>query len=307
MVVSKTSLAKMRHRVKPVKTLWITVFTSVFIARWTYVAKIIRSMPKSAIPQSVLTIAGSDSSGGAGVAADLKTFAAFGVHGLAAITAVTAQTSRRVLAIHPIPATQVRAQIEAAFADFRVGAVKIGMLGSAPIARTVAAALCAAAPRHIVLDPVLASSSGTVLLSKPGLRSLRDELLPLATLLTPNLPEAEILLGRRIRDPARAAQDLRAIGACAVLLKGGHAHGREVCDVLCDARGTVEFRHRRQPLGARGTGCALASGIAAGLARGRSLRVAVADAEAFLQRALAQTYLAGNGSIRQLGSLQSHA
>ena len=254
------------------------------------------------MPVSVLTIAGSDSSGGAGVAADLKTFAAFGVHGLAAITAVTTQTSRRVQAIHRIPAAQVRAQVEAAFADFRVGAVKIGMLGSAPIARTVAAALRAATPRHIVLDPVLASSSGMALLSKPGLRILREELLPLATLLTPNLPEAEILLGRRIRDPLRAAQDLRALGACAVLLKGGHARGREVCDVLCDRRGTVEFRHRRLPLRARGTGCTLASAIAAGLALGRSLRAAAADAEVFLQRALAGSFPAGTGRARILAT-----
>ena len=257
-------------------------------------------MPKSAIPQSVLTIAGSDSSGGAGIAADLKTFAAFGVHGLAAITAVTSQTARRVQAIHRIPATQVRAQIEAAFADFRVDAVKIGMLGSAPIARAVAAVLCAAAPRHIVLDPVLASSSGTVLLSKAGLRVLREELVPLATLLTPNLPEAEILLGRRIRDRVRAAQDLRALGPHAVLLKGGHGRGSDVRDVLTDARGVTEFRHPRLPIHARGTGCALASAIAAGLARGRSLRAAVADAEAFLQHALAASFPITRGSVRIL-------
>ncbi|MHB8679295.1 MAG: bifunctional hydroxymethylpyrimidine kinase/phosphomethylpyrimidine kinase [Rudaea sp.] len=252
------------------------------------------------MPVSVLTIAGSDSSGGAGVAADLKTFAAFGVHGLAAITTVTAQTSRRVQAIHRIPAAQVRAQVEAAFADFRVGAVKIGMLGSAPIASTVAAVLRVATPRHIVLDPVLASSSGAVLLSKAGLRVLREALVPLATLLTPNLPEAEILLGRRIRDPLRAAQDLRALGACAVLLKGGHGRGSDVRDVFADARGVVEFHHPRLPIRARGTGCALASGIAAGLARGRSLRAAVADAEAFLQRALAASFPVATGSVRIL-------
>ena len=265
------------------------------------VAKIIHSMPKSAITASALAISGSDSSGGAGIATDLKTFAAFGVHGLAAITAVTAQTTRQVSAIHRVPAAQVAAQIRAAFADFRVGAVKIGMLGSAPVARAVAHALRDASPRHIVLDPVLASSSGTALLSSAGLRVLREELVPMTTLLTPNLPEAEILLGRRIADPAQAACDLRAFGARAVLLKGGHGRGREVCDVFADANGIVELRHPRLRIRSRGTGCALASAIAAGLARGHTLRVAVAEAESFLQRALARSYRAGNGSIHQLG------
>jgi hydroxymethylpyrimidine/phosphomethylpyrimidine kinase len=258
-------------------------------------------MPKYAKTRSALTIAGSDSSGGAGIAVDLKTFAAFGLHGLAAITAVTAQTPRRVQTIHPVPATHVEAQIRAAFADFRVGAVKIGMLASAPIVRAVARALRDPAPRHIVLDPVLASSSGTALLSAAGLRALREELLPLATLLTPNLPEAEILLGRRIVDAVQAACDLRALGARAVLLKGGHGRGREVLDVLAEARGIVEFVHPRLPIRARGTGCALASAIAAGLARGRSLRTASADAEAFVHRALRRSYRAGAGTIRHLG------
>lgn len=258
-------------------------------------------MPKSARTPSALTIAGSDSGGGAGIATDLKTFAAFGVHGLTAITTVTSQTSQRVHAIHRVPVAHVEAQIRAAFADFLVGAVKIGMLGSAAIVRTVAEALRAAKPRHIVLDPVLASSSGTPLLSKTGLRVLHEELLPMATLLTPNLPEAEILLGRRIVDPARAACDLRAFGTRAVLLKGGHGRDREVCDVLADARGVVEFRHPRLAIRARGTGCMLASAVAAGLARGHTLRAAIADAEAFVLRALAQSCRAGGGSIRQLG------
>lgn len=264
-------------------------------------------MPKSLRTPAALTIAGSDSSSGAGVAVDLKTFAAFSVHGLAAITAVTAQTSQRVQAIHRVPAVHVEAQIRAAFADFRVGAVKIGMLASAPIVRAVARALRDPAPRHIVLDPVLASSSGTALLSAAGLRALREDLLPMATLLTPNLPEAEILLGRRIVDAVQAARDLRALGARAVLLKGGHGHGREVRDVLADARGVMELRHPRLPVRARGTGCALASAVAAGLARGRTLREAVADAEAFVQRALRQSYRAGSASIHQLGLGAPHA
>ncbi len=249
---------------------------------------------------SALTIAGSDSSGGAGIATDLRTFAAFNVHGLAAITAVTAQTARRVLAVHRLPAAQVKQQIEAAFAEFRVDAIKIGMLGSAPIARATARALREMAARNIVLDPVLASSSGTALLSTAGLRVLRKELVPMAALLTPNLPEAEILLGHRIKDPARAAQDLRALGAGAVLLKGGHGRGREVRDILADANGVVEYRHPRLPVRARGTGCALASAVAAGLACGHDLRCAVANAEVFLQDALARSYRCGAGNTRLL-------
>ncbi|MBS0556131.1 MAG: bifunctional hydroxymethylpyrimidine kinase/phosphomethylpyrimidine kinase [Proteobacteria bacterium] len=257
-------------------------------------------MPPSRTIACALTIAGSDSSGGAGIATDLKTFAASGVHGLAAITAVTAQTERGVRAIQRIPAAHVRAQIEAAFEDFPIGAIKIGMLGAAPIVRAVVQALRAAPDCPIVLDPVLASSSGAALLSTAGVRVLRDELVPLATLLTPNLPEAQILLGRKIRDPAQAAQHLRALGANAVLLKGGHARGREVCDVLADARGVMEFRHPRLPIHARGTGCALASAIAAGLARGRTMRTAITNAEAFLQRALAQNHRANAGTMRYL-------
>lgn len=264
-------------------------------------------MPKTARTPSALTVAGSDSSGGAGIAADLKTLAAFGVHGFAAITAVTAQTAQRVHAIHRVPAVYVEAQIRAAFADSRIGAIKIGMLGSAPIARATARTLREMAARNIVLDPVLASSSGTALLSPVGLRVLREELVPMAALLTPNLPEAEILLGRRIANPAQAACDLRAFGVRAVLLKGGHGHGRAVLDVLVDGDGVVEFRHPRLPIRVRGTGCALSSAIAAGLAHGRALREAVADAEAFVQHALAHSYQAGNGSIRQLGLLHSQA
>ena len=249
-------------------------------------------MPKTARTQGALTVAGSDSSGGAGIAADLKTFAAFGVHGFAAITAVTAQTAQRVQAIHRVPVVYVEAQI--------------GMLGSAPIARATARTLREMAARNIVLDPVLASSSGTALLPPTGLRVLREELVPMAALLTPNLPEAEILLGRRISDLAQAACELRTRGARAVLLKGGHGRGREVYDVLADKLGIVEFRHPRLPIRARGTGCALSSAIAAGLAHGRTLREAVADAEAFVQHALAHSYRAGNGSIRQLGLSYSH-
>ncbi len=256
----------------------------------------------STIPQiaCALSIAGSDSSGGAGIAVDLRTFAEFGVHGLAAITAVTAQTARAVAAMHCIPATQVQAQIKSAFAGFRIAAVKIGMLGSSVNTRAVVLALRENRPRPVVLDPVLATSSGTPLLTKSGLRILRDELIPLATVLTPNLPEAQILLGRTIADPVQAARDLISLGARAVLLKGGHGNGAQVCDVLADARGVAEFRHSRLRIRARGTGCALSAAIAAALARGLSVGAAVEAAETFLQHALAASYRAGVSSIHHL-------
>ncbi|MGH8041615.1 MAG: bifunctional hydroxymethylpyrimidine kinase/phosphomethylpyrimidine kinase [Rudaea sp.] len=258
-------------------------------------------MPAKPPTTCVLSIAGSDSSGGAGIAVDLKTFAAFGVHGLAAITAVTAQTARAVAAIHCIPAAHVQAQIRSAFAGFRIGAVKIGMLGSTANTRAVVHALRETRARAIVLDPVLAASSGAALLTKSGLRILRDELIPLATVITPNLPEAEILLGRHIADPAQAARDLLALGARAVLLKGGHGRGAHVCDVLADAHGVAKFRHPRLRIRARGTGCALSAAVAAALARGLPVHLAVDAAETFLQHALATSYRTGASSIHLLG------
>jgi len=257
---------------------------------------------KTIAPVAALSIAGSDSAGAAGIQADLKAFAAMNVHGLSAITAVTAQNLRRVTSVHVVPAREVARQIHAVFADFRIAAVKIGMLGSAANVAAVAAALRQQHARNIVLDPVLASSSGTPLLTPRGLAILRKELIPLADLLTPNLPEAAILLGRRVRDadaPA-AARDLLALGARAVLLKGGHGRGRVVRDILVDAGGVREFAHPRLRLRARGTGCVLASAIAAGLAQGQSLAAAIAAAEAFLQQALQDSCRVTRTHIRVL-------
>lgn len=259
-------------------------------------------MPKPRQPTCVLSIAGSDSSGGAGVAVDLRTFAAFGVHGLCAITAVTAQTQHRVRAIHPVPAAQLEQQLRTACDEFEIVAVKIGMLATAANVHTVAAVLAREHVRHVVLDPVLAASSGGALLSAQGLRCLREELLPRTTLLTPNLPEAQRLLGRKVSDPARAAQALRELGAAAVLLKGGHAAGRVVRDVLVDDEGVFEFRHPRQRFEARGTGCALSSAIACGLARGLALRAAISDAEAYVQSALANGIAIGKSRMRILST-----
>jgi len=245
---------------------------------------------------SVLTIAGSDSGGAAGIQADLKTFAAFGAHGLSAIAAFTAQNLDSVLSIHRVPSHALEHQLQALFAGFDIAAVKIGMLGSVANVTAVAATLRAMRARNVVLDPVLASTSGAALLSARGVRALREQLIPLADVLTPNLPEAEILLGSSVRDVEAAARALRALGARAVLLKGGHARGRIVRDVLVDARGVEEFRHARLAVRARGTGCVLSSAIACGLAGGRSPRAAIAGAEEFLQAALRASYRPTRGA-----------
>jgi len=253
-------------------------------------------------PPAVLAIAGSDSAGAAGIQADLRTLAALGVHGLSAITAVTAQTLRHVAAIERMPLGVVAAQIDAAFAGFRVAAVKIGMLGSGAIADRVAQRLDAHAARNVVVDPVLASSSGTALVGARGVAALR-RLGARADLLTPNVPEAETLLGRRLRtvaDLEPAAQDLLATGARAVLLKGGHLPGRTVRDVLATRASVRRYEHPRLDVQARGTGCTLSAALAAGLARGLALDAAVAEAERFLQQALRAAYRAGAGVQRVL-------
>jgi hydroxymethylpyrimidine/phosphomethylpyrimidine kinase len=234
---------------------------------------------------AVLIVAGSDCSGGAGIQLDLRALFSLGVHGLSAISAVTAQSNHRVRAIHAIPARQLAAQLDAAMDDVDIAAVKIGMLGSVANIRAVARFLRRHALKSVVLDPVLASTSGTALLSRAGLTSLKDDLLPLADVLTPNVPEAARLLGSRVSG-ALAADRLLRLGARSVLLKGGHGSGDDVVDYFVDGTRQFEFRHRRLPFDARGTGCALSTAIAAGLASGKSRLQAVRDAERFLQRAL---------------------
>ena len=246
----------------------------------------------------VLTIAGSDSGGGAGIQADLKTFLARGVHGTSAITAVTAQNTRTVSSVHVLPAREVRAQIDAVFADFPVAAVKTGMLASAPVIRTVARALRRHPGLPVVVDPVMIATSGARLLAADALRVLIDELLPLATVLTPNLPEAAALAGIDTSDPRNlrhVIEKLLALGPRAVLMKGGHARGRVVRDRFRDADGTLEFVHARRAGEAHGTGCALAAALAAELAKGRSPRRAAALAVAYLQRALTRGHALRRG------------
>jgi hydroxymethylpyrimidine/phosphomethylpyrimidine kinase len=228
---------------------------------------------------TVLVIAGTDSSGGAGLTRDVATLTQLGVEALCAVTAVTAQTDRDVPAVELLPARVVRAQISAALATGRADAIKIGMLGAEAIVAAVAESLPPREHLPLVLDPVLAASSGGVLLETQGRAALAALLLPRATLLTPNIPEAAALLGAA---PASSAADIigqgRALcarGAAAVLMKGGHASGDLATDWLVTAEGRVrEFNAPRLAVARRGTGCALASAIAAGLAAHLSLEAA---------------------------------
>ena len=244
---------------------------------------------------TVLVIAGSDSSGGAGLTRDVRSLEAMGAEALCALTAVTAQTDARVLAIHRVPSADVRAQIEAAFATRRIDAVKIGMLVDRATLEAVADALGNAPAVPVVLDPVLRASSGAALLEDEGYERLRERLFPLTTLLTPNLPEAAELAGVRPEpDPAPArilewAQRLLEQGVRAVLVKGGHASGVAAADVLVQPdREPVWLSAARLRAARRGTGCALASAIAAALAAGEDLPAACRRGRAHVRALLAE-------------------
>jgi hydroxymethylpyrimidine/phosphomethylpyrimidine kinase len=249
---------------------------------------------------AALTIAGSDPSGGAGIQADLKTFAALGVYGCSAITSVIAQNSARVRRVAPVSAGMVAAQIETIVAERRPDAVKTGALARAEIVNAVARTIERLKLPAPVVDPVLISSSGARLLDRAGERSLRARLIPLARVVTPNIPEAEALTGVRIEDVAgmrAAARALVAMGARAVVIKGGHL-GRDApaLDVLYDGRAWVELRGGRVAgEGAHGTGCALSAAIAAHLARGAALEVAVRRAKAYVAAALKHRFKLGKG------------
>ncbi len=238
-----------------------------------------------------VTIAGSDSGGGAGIQADLKTFSALGVYGASVITALTAQNTRGVTAIHEAPADFVRAEIDAVFSDLAVGAVKIGMLASPELIRTVAAGLRDYGQSRIVLDPVMVATSGDSLLKSEAVATLRDELFPLATLITPNLPEAGRLLGRTVGDTPddmlAAARELLSLGPKAVLVKGGHGTGADSADLFLDGDGPRWLSAPRHATrNTHGTGCTLSSAVAAGLAKGFDLFAAVTDAKAYVTAAI---------------------
>lgn len=237
-----------------------------------------------------LSIAGSDSGGGAGIQADLKTFHAFGCFGTTAITAITAQNTRGVRAIHPVPGEVVRSQIDAIADDLRPDAFKTGMLATRDLVQLVATAIRERGLERYVLDPVMVATSGDRLLDTEAERAVVEELLPLCAVVTPNLHEASILTGRAVEsmeEMLAAAEALVRMGAGAALVKGGHLAGDELLDVLFDGNRWREWRRPRLPIGEmHGTGCTLSAGVAAGLAHGRPLQRAVEDALEYLQRAL---------------------
>ncbi len=256
---------------------------------------------RSATTSIALTVAGSDSSGGAGIQADLKTFSAFGVYGASAITALTAQNTRTVSAVHEAPATMVSAQIAAVFDDLAVDAVKIGMLSSSEIIRTVAAAL-RDQNVPIVVDPVMIAKSGAALLQDDAVEALCSVLLPMAAVLTPNLPEAARLLSVPMAvdeaDMERQGRMLLAYGPAAVLMKGGHASGPRCVDLLItrDAAPLRLEAGRHVTRNTHGTGCTLSAAVAAGLANGENVATAVKNAHAYLQGAIRAADLLAVGS-----------
>ena len=245
-----------------------------------------------------LTIAGSDSGGGAGLQADLKTFAALGAHGTSVVTCLTAQNPRRILGVESCSRRIVRRQLEAVFEELRPAAVKTGMLFSAEIIRTVADFLDRQPEIPLVVDPVMISTSGTTLLKPAAVRILQDRLLPLAGLVTPNLAETKILTGRKIGsldDMRTAARQIQSRFGCAALVKGGHLRGiREAVDIFFDGRQELILRVPFiRGIPTHGTGCAYSAAITAALASGKELPQAVARAKQFITRAIAHSYRIG--------------
>lgn len=251
------------------------------------------SSRRSASPPVALTIAGSDCSCGAGAQADLKTFSAFGVYGLTAITCVVSEVPNCVEHVQAVKPEVLRSQIRILFDNYPIGAVKTGMLYSRQLLRVVSEELADRLGMfHLVVDPVMVASSGDPLLKKDAIKAYKEELLPLADVITPNLDEAAVLLGRKIttrRAMDKAAQELRAAFGPAVVLKGGHLRGNRAFDLLCDGKGIREFvlpylRGRET----HGSGCTLSAAIAAGLASGRTLAASVEAAKKFLHRGIAR-------------------
>lgn len=259
---------------------------------------VVQSSPPAAqgSPPNALTIAGVDPSGGAGVLADIKTFSALGAYGCAVIAALTAQNTRAVTGIHAVPTDFIALQIDTLFQDVRIDAVKIGMLGTAAITGTVADRLARWAPQRVVLDPVMVAKSGDELLARDAAAALREALLPLASVITPNLPEAGVLLRSRAPDSKkemyRACERLRALLPDTpprwVLLKGGHLPGEEALDLLFDGDRMIEVvAPRVDTKNTHGTGCTLSSAIAALLPQRADVPRAVREAKQYLTRALA--------------------
>lgn len=247
----------------------------------------------------LLTIAGSDSSGGAGIQADLKTFAAHGVFGMSVITAVTAQNTCGVTAVQDITPEIITAQIDAVFSDIRVDGVKVGMVSRTESIRAIAEGLRKWKPPVIVVDPVMISKSGYPLLQPEACDALIKELLPLATLLTPNLPEAEKICGFPVHteeEMEKAARCIIKLGAKSVVVKGGHLEGVNAADYLCDGNTGVWLEGRRiQTPHTHGTGCTLSSALAANLAKGMGLTEAVKAAKTYVSEAIENGIALGKG------------
>jgi len=248
---------------------------------------------------SVLTIAGSDSGGGAGVQADLKTFSALGIYGTSAVTAVTAQNTVAVAAVHEVPVEVVAAQIDAVVTDIPPDAVKIGMLSSAAIIDVVTTKVKEHSLSPLVVDPVMVARSGDRLLREDAVTALRDRLVPLADVLTPNVPEAEVLVGRSLTsddDIRAAAREIVGLGAKAVVMKGGHREGDSAVDLLFDGEEFHEFSAPRiETTSTHGTGCTFASAIASFLAHGEPLPEAVGYAKEYLTEAIRRAQPIGHG------------
>jgi hydroxymethylpyrimidine/phosphomethylpyrimidine kinase len=249
-----------------------------------------------------LTIAGSDSSGGAGIQADLKTFAALSVYGASAITALTAQNTRGVNSVLEVPADFLTAQLDAVFSDLSVGAVKTGMLGGRAAIEAIVAALKRWSPPHLVIDPVMVATSGHRLLPADAVDALCTKLIPLASIITPNLPEAAVLLSEPVAsgDAAIESQGRRllSLGCPYVLIKGGHGQGSDSIDYLISAARTLPLAAPRlETANTHGTGCSLASAIAANLAKGEDMETAVRSAKAFITAAIASAdrFAVGHG------------
>jgi len=245
-----------------------------------------------------LTIAGSDSGGGAGIQADMKTFSALGVFGASAITAVTAQNTVEVTAVHEVPTEVITAQIDAVLTDIGADAIKTGMLSSSPIIESVAQAIGRHQVQWLVVDPVMIAKSGDSLLREDAIGTLRTRLIPLAAVVTPNIPEAEALTEKTVKTPEdvrRAAQEFVAMGAKSVVIKGGHLDG-PATDLFYDGDLFQEFTSPRiDTTNTHGTGCTFASAVAAGLARGMTPINAVALAKEYVTEAIRHSFPLGQG------------
>ena len=256
-------------------------------------------MPRKGAPPVVLSIAGSDPSGGAGIQADLKTFHAFGYYGEAVLTALTVQNTRGVTGVHAVPAAFVARQIEAVLDDIPPAAAKTGMLATKRLVETVARVLKARRVRKLVVDPVMVSTTGHRLLDRGAESAIREHLLPLAAIVTPNLPEAEVLSGVRIKDDdsaVDAGRRLLGMGAKAALVKGGHGKGRQVHDVLVEKDVVTVFSNPRlRTRSTHGTGCTLSAALACGLARGITPVMATETAVWFVHRAIREAPGFGKG------------